>query len=253
MQGIPVPVTAGTLTGTTLAANVVNSSLQTLGTLTKLAIAQGTITTALSPLAITETRNNAGTVFPGITYTITDSASAAGSMALQIAGATPLFSVDRAGQSIFGTSWSALNFNGLDFRSSNGISWSSGSTFSLTKDLSLNRISASLLGIGNSATTGFGGSLKLTKLFVDDTNTATVGNVTINKCAGQVILGAAGTSLTLTNSLITATSHIFLNADSSPGNIVAVQLRATPSAGSAVITATPAVTNQTVIDFLVIN
>lgn len=90
-------------------------------------------------------------------------------------------------------------------------------------------------------------------LYLDYTNTATVGNVTIDKPSGRVNLAAAGTQLTLTNSLITAASHVFLNSDGAPGNVVAVQFYAVPAAGSCTINAVPAVTNQTAIDFVVVN
>ncbi len=98
-----------------------------------------------------------------------------------------------------------------------------------------------------------GASNSFAALYLDYTNTATVGNVTINKPSGRVNLGAGGTQLTLTNSLITAASRVFLNADGAPGNIVAVQLYSVTTAGSCTINAVPAVTNQTAIDFLVIN
>ena len=64
---------------------------------TGLAIPAGTATTAVSPLAITQTWNNAAIAFPGFTLTITDTASAAASLAFQIlggaAGTTNLVSV----------------------------------------------------------------------------------------------------------------------------------------------------------------
>lgn len=66
-----------------------------------LAIAMGTITTAIGPQTWTETRNSAGTTFPGLKYTITDTASAAGSLAMQIlggaSGTTNLLSLDKSG------------------------------------------------------------------------------------------------------------------------------------------------------------
>lgn len=68
---------------------------------TGLVIASGTPTTAVGPLTITETRNTVGTTYPGIKYTITDTTSAAGSLAIQIlggaTGTTILFSVDKNG------------------------------------------------------------------------------------------------------------------------------------------------------------
>ena len=50
----------------------------------RLALAQGTITTALSPLEITETRNAPGVTFPGITYNVTNTASASASKLLSL-------------------------------------------------------------------------------------------------------------------------------------------------------------------------
>lgn len=99
--------------------------------------------------------------------------------------------------------------------------------------------------------TSGGGNIK--QIYVDYTNTGTVGAVTINKAAGRVNLAAAGTSLTVTDSLVTAASHCFLNADSAPGNVVAVQFYAIPAAGSFTVNAVPAVTNQTAIDFFCVN
>lgn len=103
-------------------------------------------------------------------------------------------------------------------------------------------------------TVGLGSaSLGVSKIYVDYTNTGTVGAVTINKASGRVNLAAAGTSLVVTNSTVTAAAHCFLNADGAPGNVVAVQLYAVAAAGSLTINAVPAVTNQTAIDFFCVN
>lgn len=91
------------------------------------------------------------------------------------------------------------------------------------------------------------------RLYADYTNTATVGNVTINKISGRVNLGAGATTLTVQNTLVTAASHIFLNSDGAPGNLVAVLFYAVPAAGSFTVNASPGVTNQTAIDFFVVN
>jgi len=115
-------------------------------------------------------------------------------------------------------------------------------------------ITGAMLGPNSNGGADIGaGSTGIKRLYVDFTNTGTVGNVTINKSAGRVNLGAGGTTLTLTNSNITAASKIFLNPDSAPGNVVAVLFFGVCSAGSATINAVPAVTNQTAIDFLVVN
>lgn len=87
---------------------------------------------------------------------------------------------------------------------------------------------------------------------LDFTNTATVGDVTMNKASGTVNLGAGGTTLTLTNSLITTSSRIMLTLASNPGVAIG-SLYAVPTAGSCTINVTTAVVNQTKISFEIIN
>lgn len=90
------------------------------------------------------------------------------------------------------------------------------------------------------------------RIYIDSTNTATVGAVTINKAAGRVNMPAGAGSMTVTNSLVTAASHVFLSAGPS-GNLVGVSFEITASAGSFIINAVPVVTNQTPIDFFIVN
>ena len=74
---------------------------------TGLALPAGTATTAVSPLAVTQTLNNAGILFPGATLTYTATAFAANSLALNIlggaAGTSPLFAVLQSGNVGIGT------------------------------------------------------------------------------------------------------------------------------------------------------
>ena len=86
---------------------------------------------------------------------------------------------------------------------------------------------------------------------LDYTNTATVGNVTINKASGQVIMGAGATTLTLTNSKIATTSRVLLTFAANPG--VTTTLYAVAAAGSCTINATAALVNQSKINFMVVN
>lgn len=61
-------------------------------------IAAGTAATAASPLAITQTWNNGAVTFPGLTFTITDTASVATSRFAEFfVGASSKFSVDKTG------------------------------------------------------------------------------------------------------------------------------------------------------------
>jgi hypothetical protein len=94
------------------------------------------------------------------------------------------------------------------------------------------------------AATGF------SKLYIDYTNTGTVGAVTINKAAGRVNIAAAGSSVVVTNSFVTAASHVMVIA--STADATARVTSVVPAAGSFTIN-TVATTAQTSFDFFVIN
>jgi len=158
---------------------------------TTLALAAGTLTTAVGPQTWTETRNAAGVTFPGLKYVITDTASAAGSLAMQILGeangTTNLLSLSKGGRGIFGGQVSSRNSAaGFEFedRSGSGGLWQwyatsnvarlyngTADTISITADgafrlgstdTSLSRISAGVTGVGTGAAGSFAGRLKLT-------------------------------------------------------------------------------------------
>jgi hypothetical protein len=88
---------------------------------------------------------------------------------------------------------------------------------------------------------------------VSSTNTAsgTTGNRTINKASGTVNIAAAGTTVTVTNSLVTAASIVMavLRTNDSTAQIKNV----VPSAASFVINLSAAATAEVSIGFLVIN
>ena len=79
---------------------------------------------------------------------------------------------------------------------------------------------------------------------------ATTGNQTIDKVAGRVNIAAAGTTVTVTNSLVTADSIIF--AVAATADATAMVMNVVPAAGSFVIN-TVAVTAETAFNFLVIS
>lgn len=89
------------------------------------------------------------------------------------------------------------------------------------------------------------------RLYMDSTNTGTVGAVTINKAAGRVNIAAAGTSVVVTNSLVTAASKVFVVI--STADATAVLKNVVPAAGSFTITLNAATTAQTSLDFFVVN
>lgn len=91
----------------------------------------------------------------------------------------------------------------------------------------------------------------LKRLYVDYTNTGTVGAVTISKASGRVNIAAAGTSVVVTNTLCTAAAHVFVNiqnTDATAKSAVAVS-----AAGSFTITLNAACTAQVAIDFFIVN
>lgn len=97
-------LTAGQILYPDSATTVTGSVNLTWGTAAGqgLTLAAGIATTDVKALSITQTWNNAAVTFTGHKFTITDTASAAGSLALQIlggaAGTTNLFSVSKNGQ-----------------------------------------------------------------------------------------------------------------------------------------------------------
>ncbi len=77
------------------------------------------------------------------------------------------------------------------------------------------------------------------------------GSVTLNTPTGIVKMAAAASSLTLTNSYITANSLIFCTVQTSDGT--AKSALAVPAAGSATIVTNAAATGTTNIAFWVVN
>jgi len=196
---------------------------------TGLAIPAGTATTAVSPLAVTQTWNNAATTFPGFKLTITDTNSAAGSLAFQIlggaAGATNLLSLTKGG-ALTTVSITASNvFTGLagpllsaansQIRGQNGFGLLVGSTSGTSTDnvnnilcraaavldwngdLGVSRISAGLVAIGTSAAGSFAGGLKLSKTVIASGGT-TLGDATTAGTVKKTITAIADNTATPT-------------------------------------------------------
>lgn len=89
----------------------------------------------------------------------------------------------------------------------------------------------------------------INKIFMSYTNTATVGAVTISKSSGRVNIAAAGTSVVVTNTLVTAASHVVAWVSS---NDATAQVRNVVCAAGSFTINTAAVTAQTSFDFMVI-
>lgn len=83
------------------------------------------------------------------------------------------------------------------------------------------------------------------------TVTETIGNVTINKTAGRCILAASSSSITVTNSYVTANSIIIITI--ATNDTTAKSAIVVPTTGSFEIISNAAATANTNINFLVIN
>ena len=92
-----------------------------------------------------------------------------------------------------------------------------------------------------------------TNIQFPSTNTAagTTGNQTINKTSGTVNIAAAGTTVTVTNSLVTTSSIVF--ATIRTNDATAVIKNVVPASGSFTINLNAATTAETSIGFFVIN
>lgn len=139
----------------------------------------------------------------------------------------------------------------MSFGSLGVLRWSSSTDPSAGADTAFSRLSAGFLALGNGTIKDFSGSLKLTKLYADYTNTGTVGAVTINKASGRVNIAAAGTSVVVTNSFCTAAAHVFANVSTADNTAKSAQV--TPAAGSFTVTLNAAATGQVAIDFFIVN
>jgi len=83
------------------------------------------------------------------------------------------------------------------------------------------------------------------------TTAGTTGNVTINTLAGTVNIAAAGTTVTVTNSLVTANSLVFCTLRTN--DTTATVKNCVPAAGSFVINLGAAATGEVSIGFFVVN
>lgn len=83
-------------------------------------------------------------------------------------------------------------------------------------------------------------------------SSGTPGNVTNNSPRGRAAFAAAASTITITNSLVTASSSIHLQMIGADATLTQI-LRVTPAAGSFTVTGNAAATAATSFDFLVIN
>ena len=163
---------------------------------TGLAIAAGTATTNnnANALNISQTWNAAGVTFAHEKHVITDTASAAGSLALQYlggaAGTTNLLSVNKDGLVTTGSSVVVggnvtVNYGTYGFY--NGVDSSAGYVFGAAYDANLSRISAGLIGVGTGAAGSFAGGLKLTDLTINRAATFLTTSVALTDGAGASV------------------------------------------------------------------
>lgn len=96
-------------------------------------------------------------------------------------------------------------------------------------------------------------SFRWKQLWIDQTITSigTTGNQTINKAAGTVNIAAAATTATVTNSLVTANSLVFIVARTN--DTTCTVKNAVPGSGSFVVNMSAACTAATSVGFIVIN
>ena len=79
----------------------------------------------------------------------------------------------------------------------------------------------------------------------------TPGNTTINTLSGRAAFAAAGTTVVVTNSTVTAASKVFVSLRG--GDATLTSVRVTPAAGSFTVTGIAAATATTIFDFFVVN
>jgi hypothetical protein len=147
----------------------------------------------------------------------------------------PLYSVVTAGNLI--TSYTDLRCGGLDAATANQTI---GGTLTVTGNLKP---------AANGVPTIGQGGLGFKELFLDYTNTATVGNVTINKASGRAIVAAGAANVVIANSLVTANCHVmgWASQNDANGRVTSV----VPTAGNITINCSPVPAANMSVDFIV--
>ena len=187
---------------------------------TTLVLAMGTVTAAPGAISITQTRNAAGTTFDGvIKAVITDTASAAASLAVQIlggaSGTTNLFQITKGGVvysngipafqgsgsttylnngSLTTTNgWALIGVGLFSQRSDGGVNWSSTTSPDGTADTGLSRTAAGEIAFGNGTPANVSGTCRAAAYKVGAT-------------AGADFGPGLPTSITVVKGIITAIS-----------------------------------------------
>lgn len=83
-------------------------------------------------------------------------------------------------------------------------------------------------------------------------SSGTPGNVTNNSPRGRAAFAAAGSSVVVTNSLVTATSSVFVQQETADATLTTI-LSVVPAAGSFTVTGNAAATGTTKFSFFVVN
>lgn len=151
------------------------------------------------------------------------------------------------------------NAGGIALKNNQEIGWTSGSDASAAAiDIGLERKAAGQLAINDGTVTSAGSDadlrdLMLRQLYMYQTITAggTTGDQTINKAAGTVNIAAAGTAVTVTNSLV-STSSIVLAVIRTNDSTAWIK-NVVPGSGSFTINLGAAATAEISIGFVVIN
>lgn len=198
--------------------------------------------------------NNAAVAFTGLkaNFTVTASNNSGLFLDLQRSG-NSAFQVTEFGESkqnqvtignsTFSQVFGQLGQNSWLMNSGVELAWSNSATGIGTKSAGLAQNAAGVVEINN-GTAGTFADIKIRQLVVDGTITAAgqTGPKTINKGSGSIRIAAAGTTVTLTNSLITANTIVqatLATVDTTAKSVVAV-----PGAGSAAFTLGAAATGE---------
>jgi hypothetical protein len=133
----------------------------------------------------------------------------------------------------------------------NATAIGSSATVGASNAIQLGNANVTDVTFGGAGTVKLGSAaLPLKGVHIDYTNTATIGAVTINKSSGRCNIATDQTSVTVTNSLVTAASHVF--AQCAGNDATAMVKSVVAAAGSFVINLSAAATTNVAVNFLVV-
>ena len=220
LTGLPISTgLTGAGTGVlTALGNATNaaSGLVALDANQSLSLTGATVTTSNPVLNLSQTWNAGAVTFTGLKLNVTDTASAAGSLALDIQkGGVTQFSIHKNGVVLAAVNGFQIDNNGNIGLWNSGVSgWAATASVAGTSplDSGISRLGAASLAIGNGTAGDFSGALKLSTLYFAANLLGVTNNIWILENSSKISMTSAA-QVAWTNGTAGGTADVILQRD----------------------------------------